>query len=115
MSVPSDSGIRHGTVAVGDFNGDGTPDIAYVNYSGSSVAIMLNRTPPTLQITPMAGYNQIAWLATFGAGFTLEYTTNLLVPGSWQPFPYPPVLVGNQRAVADWADREQKFYRLRKQ
>ena len=114
MSVPADSGSGHGTIAVGDFNGDGMPDLAFANYSGKSVAIMLNQTPPILQITPMAGYSQISWLATFGAGFTLECTTNLLLPNSWQPFPYPPVMIGNQKAVTDWADRAQKFYRLTK-
>jgi hypothetical protein len=102
-------------VAVADFNGDGMPDLAFANYLGNSVAIMLNETPPTLGIAPLGGYNQISWLATLGADFTLEYTTNLLAPGSWQPFPYPPVFIGNQKAVADWADGEQKYYRLRKQ
>lgn len=103
-----------GTIAVGDFDGNGTPDMALACYNNNSVAIMLNQTLPTLEITPMAGYNQVAWLASFGTNFMLECTTNLLVPESWQPFPYPPVLIGNQKAVADWADLEKKFYRLRK-
>ena len=113
MSVPSDSG-RHGTVAVGDFNGDGMPDIAFLDYDDGAVTVMLNQTPPMLQLTPLPGYNQLSWLTTFGAGYTLECTTNLAVPGGWQPFPYPPVVIGGQKAVADWVDGEQKFYRLRK-
>jgi hypothetical protein len=103
-----------GTIAVGDFDTNGTPDLALACYNNNSVAIKLNQTPPVLGITPMPGYNQIIWLATFGTGFTLEYTTNLLVPGSWQAFPSPPVQIGSQRAVTDWTDRENKFYRLRK-
>jgi hypothetical protein len=113
MSVPDDSGRRN-TVAVGDFNGDGMPDIAFLDNSGGAVAVMLNQTPPILQLTPMPGYSQLAWLTTFGAGYTLECTTNLAVPGGWQPFPYPPVVIGNQKAVADWENGERKFYRLRK-
>ncbi len=113
MSVPS--GVTSlGTIAVGDFDTNGTPDLALACYNNNSVAIKLNQTPPFLGITPMPGYNQITWLATFGTGFTLEYTTNLLVPGSWQAFPSAPVLIGNQKAVGDWTDRESKFYRLRK-
>jgi hypothetical protein len=113
FSVPA-PGIYPGTLGVGDFNGDGTPDLALTSATDETVAIMLNQTPPYLEIVKMEGYNQITWLATFGAGFTLEYTTNLLAPSAWQPFPYPPVVLGNQKGVTDWADHERKFYRLRK-
>ena len=113
MTVPADSGYDDGaSVDVGDFNGDGAPDIAFANYTNNSVAIMLNQTPPVLQLAPMSGYNQISWLAT--AGFTLEYTTNLAAE-SWWAFPYPPVLFGTQKAVTDWTDGDQKYYRLRRQ
>lgn len=114
VSVPADNGFARGTVAVGNFSGEGRPDLALENYPSNSVAIMVNETPPILAITPMGGYNQVSWLATFGAGFSLEYTTNLFVPAAWQPFPYPPVWVGNQKAVADWAGSGRRFYRLRK-
>ena len=121
MSVPDDVestyGDHHGAtkgIVVNDFDGNGTPDLAFVNYSSNAVTIMLNQTPPILQFALLAGYNQITWLAGFGAGYTLEYTTNLSTPDGWQPFPYPPVVIGNQKAVADWATGEQKFYRLRK-
>jgi hypothetical protein len=103
-----------GTIAVGDFDGNGTPDMALACYNNNCVAIMLNRTLPILEITPMAGYHQIAWLASFGTNFMLECTTNLSAPESWQPFPYPPAWIGNQKAVTDWADHEKKFYRLRR-
>lgn len=103
-----------GTIAAGDFDDNGTPDLALACYNNNCVAIMLNRTLPILEITPLAGYNQIVWLASFGTNFVLECTTNLSAPGSWQPFPYPPVWIGNQKAVTDWTDHEKKYYRLRK-
>ena len=116
--VPADSGTSE-AIAVGDFNGDGMPDLAFlkpslINESSNSVVVMFNQTPPALQIASMAGYNQLTWLNTFGDGFKLEYTTSLATPVSWQPFPYPPVLIGKEKAVTDWMDRGQKFYRLRK-
>ena len=110
FSVPS-GGTTH-TVAGGDFNGDGLPDLI-IGGSGSAVTIMLNQTPPLLQITPMAGYNQISWPAVFGA-FALESTTNLPPSGNWQSFPYPPVVFGNQKGVTDWSTEKQKYYRLKK-
>jgi hypothetical protein len=109
MSLPSVKAF-----AAEDFDSNGTPDLAFANYASNCVAIMLNQTPPILQLTPVVGYNQINWLNSFGAGFVLEYTTNLDLPGSWQPFPYPPVLLGNQKAVTDWTSGDRKFYRLRK-
>ena len=33
-------------VAVGDFNGDGKPDLVTANYNGNNVSILLNSTPP---------------------------------------------------------------------
>lgn len=114
MVVPADLGFYHGTIAVGDFNGDGLPDLVFTSYNNNSVAILFNQTAPTLEITPMAGYNQIVWLANLGVGYSLEYTTNLSALVSWQLFPYPPVTLGSQKAVADWATGEQRFYRLRK-
>ena len=118
MNVPADSGASpyfYETVAVGDFTGRGMPDLALVNSPDTSVAIMLNQTPPILTLAPMANYCQITWLKTFGAGCALEYTTNISTPGNWQTFPYPPVVLGNQKAVTDWTDAAQKFYRLKKQ
>jgi hypothetical protein len=111
----SPAGTSPGTIAVGDFDGNGAPDLALPCLTNSCVAIKLNQTPPFLKITPMAGYTQIGWLATFGAGFGLECTTNPMAPENWQAFPYPPVLIGDQKAVADWTERDYKFYRLRKQ
>ena len=113
MSVPSDSSKSPVTVAVGDFNSDGLLDIALTSDNNNSVAIMLNQTPPALKITPLAGYNQVSWPSAFET-YALESTTNLSAPGSWQPFPYPPVVSGSQKAITDWAVGEQKFYRLKK-
>jgi hypothetical protein len=119
MNIPTDDAYYYlsETVAVGNFSGRGMPDLALVNSPATSVAIMLNQTPPILTLAPKVGYCQITWLKTLGAGYSLEYTTtpNFAGAGNWQPFPYPPVVLGNQKAVTDWTDAAQKFYRLKKQ
>jgi hypothetical protein len=102
------------TIAIADFDTNGTPDLAFTCLSEQTVAIMLNETPPVLAITSLPGCNQITWRAAFGTGFALECTTNPLVPGSWQEFPASPVLIDRIKAVSDPADLEYKFYRLRK-
>lgn len=114
VAFPSNSFSLKGSIAAGDMDGDDLPDLVFANPASNSVGIMLNRSPPWLQITPMGGYNQISWHAGAGAGFVLEYSTNVSEPDGWMPFPYPPVTIGNQRAIADWASGAQKFYRLRK-
>ena len=41
----SPSGTGPDSVAVGDFNGDGKPDLAAANQSGNTVSVLLNTTP----------------------------------------------------------------------
>jgi hypothetical protein len=36
-------------VAVGDFNGDGRPDLAVANYSFNNVSVLINNTPMAKQ------------------------------------------------------------------
>ena len=100
-------------VAAGDLNSDGKPDVVFV--STNSVGVLLNTTTPQLDITPAQGYVQITWSSILGAGFALESAASLSSTNVWQPFPYPPVTIGNQKAVADWVTGARGFYRLRKQ
>lgn len=101
-------------VAVGDFNRDGKADIALTVSSPGSVQVLLNETPPSLELEliRVSGHIQITWPSFLGAGYSLEFTTNLST-GSWQPFPYPPVVIGDKSGVADFVGGN-KFYRLRK-
>ncbi len=113
MPVASGANLQ-GTIAADDFDKNGLPDAAFACMNNGYVAITLNQTPPFLKITPMQGYNQISWFAGVGAGFNLESTTNIFGPSDWQPFPYPAVVIGNQKAVTDWTTDPRKFYRLKK-
>jgi hypothetical protein len=96
------------TVAVGDFNRDGRPDIAFVGTY--AIGVLLNQTPPALTASRVADHVQIIWPADFGVGFALEYSTNPVT--GWLPFPTPPVTISNRNGVADFP-YGNKFYRLR--
>jgi hypothetical protein len=100
-----------GAITVGDFNGDGKPDVALVRTN--KVAVVLNESLPTLRITPLGLYNQITWSTMLGSGMVLQTTTNPADPTSWQAFPSPPVPFGPYHTgVGDWASGTSKFYRL---
>ena len=44
-------GTTHYSVAVGDFNGDGTPDLAVANSGSNNVSVLLNTTPTNVVTT----------------------------------------------------------------
>jgi len=114
ITIASPFGSAPRSLAVGDFNGDGKADIALAVSSPSSVQVLLNETPPSLELEliRVSGHIQITWPSSLGAGYSLEFTTNLST-GSWQPFPYPPVVIGEKSGVADFVGWN-KFYRLKK-
>jgi len=43
------AGLGPWSVAVGDFNGDGTPDLAVANWNSNNVSVLINNTPMAKQ------------------------------------------------------------------
>jgi hypothetical protein len=81
--------VLPGGLAVGDFNGDGLPDLAVTqNYTGHSVAVMLNRPntanqPPTVTSVspatgPTAGGTKTTIIGTNLTGTTQVYFGNVI-------------------------------------
>jgi hypothetical protein len=68
--------------------------------------------PPTLSVAGYPGDVVLTW-STNAAGFTLEYTTNLISNG-WIPALPPSVVVGQWAVVTNTSEGEGRFYRLRK-
>lgn len=114
LSIPPDACYTGYTSGIGDFNSDGSPDLALLDCASGSVTLLYNQTPPTIRLTPLHGFLQLDWPASLATGFTLEYTTNVVIPSSWQPFPYPPVRAGGLEGVTDWLSAPARYYRLRK-
>jgi trimeric autotransporter adhesin len=49
-----DTGHNPNSVAVGDFNSDGKPDLASANYGSNTVSVLLNTTPPGASMASFA-------------------------------------------------------------
>jgi hypothetical protein len=70
-------GSQPSTVAVGDFNGDGKPDLAATNFVGGDVSVLLNTSPAAVTVTPVPSTTSLSAdvsTAVFGQPVTLTAT-----------------------------------------
>jgi hypothetical protein len=68
-------------IVAADVNGDGLPDLTVVNIN--AVTVFINTTPgPGLNISPDGNNINLSWPAA-ATNYTLQYTTNLVVP-NWR-------------------------------
>jgi hypothetical protein len=101
--------------AVGDFNGDGKPDLAVANFSSANVAVLLNTCAtagPSLAISLTNATLTLSWLFP-STGFVLESATTLTNGGDWQHFPTPPTETNGQKVVNITPTGPRGFFRLR--
>jgi hypothetical protein len=80
------------------------------NNSGTVFSLTLPG-PPQLTIAP-SGANVILTWPTNAAGFTLQSTTNLVLPAVWNTVSPGPVVVNGQNTVTNPISGAQQFYRL---
>jgi hypothetical protein len=70
-------GTQPSTLAVGDFNGDGKPDLAATDFLGGDVSVLLNTSPPAITTTPVSTTTSLtadASTVVFGQTVTLTAT-----------------------------------------
>ena len=89
--------ILYGTAQNGGSSGNGTL---------FSVSL-----PPQLTITRAVGDVALTWPTNF-TGYTLESTTNLVVPVVWNTNSSAASVVNGQNTVTNLATGMQRFYRL---
>lgn len=91
-------GALYGTAAEGGLLGFGT---------------LFSLSFPSLTLV-RSGTNAVLRWPTNAAGFTLQFTTNLLMPSNWSNASPAPVVVSGQNSVTNPFAGPQKFYRLAK-
>ncbi len=76
--------------------------------SGSAVQVT---SSPQLAVTLVNGAVALSW-PTNAAGYTLQFTTNLIPPVSWLNVTSPPVVINGQNVVTNATSAPQMFFRL---
>jgi len=103
------------SVAVGDFNGDGKPDIAAANYYDGTLSVLFN-TSVSAGVAVALRHNDsnltLSWPLT-SSGFVFESTTNLSST-NWQRVFESPITNNGRLELAAPFDQPGRFFRLRK-
>ena len=109
------SGSQPQFVAVGDFNGDGKPDLAVANASGGwDISVLLNTCTSAGIDLAVARSNStvtVSWPLP-STGFVLESTTSLGLT-NWQPAAETVVTNSGRLEVLVPLDRTERYFRLR--
>ena len=101
---------------MGDFNGDGKPDLAVGGFFSSFVSVLLNTCnsgAPQLAAVPGHTNVTVSW-AVPAFNFVLESTTNLSLM-NWQPAADACRTNNARLEVTIPFDRQERYFRLRQQ
>lgn len=107
----SQSGDEAYGIAVGDFNGDGRPDVAVTQNDNAQIALLFNESVPRLRATARVGQIELSWPNV--SGFVVEGTTNLLNPSAWEIVSGQTETVEARRILLLSNTEPLRFFRLR--
>jgi uncharacterized protein (UPF0548 family) len=114
-AVNFDAGPGSTSVALGDFNGDGAPDLAVANGPSASVVVLLNTcvsASPSLAVSLSNATLTVSWPFP-STGFVLESTPSLSPP-NWQPAVETPLTNNALLEVMVPVNPGSRYFRLHK-
>ena len=101
-------------MTVGDFNGDGKPDLAVANLDSDNVSVLLNTCISGIGLAIVRGGTTVTLSWPFpSTGFVLESTPSLS-PQTWQPAVEAPTTNNGRMDLTVPANLRERYFRLRK-
>ncbi len=104
--------LANQSVALGDFDGDGRPDLASTRTADKTLSIRINLTRPAIQMERVGQSVKLTW--PDWSAFSLQTSDDLTQPSHWIAETNQPSVLGGQKVLTNSIQVEPRFFRLKK-